>query len=70
MLSVAFPAWVTWRVHVYQQSEGGLGNSHVLLKYGNFYTDYKLDGWRLHFFVVQHWCENMAFGFISVPLHV
>ena len=69
MLSVAFPAWITWRVHNYKP-DGGLGSYHVLVKYGNFYTDYKLDGWRVHFFVIQHWCENMAFGFISVRLHI
>ena len=37
VLSVAFPAWITWRVHNYKP-DGGLGSYHVLFKYGNFYT--------------------------------
>jgi hypothetical protein len=38
VLSVVFPAWVTYRVHNYKYAVGGLAEDHVLMKYGNFYT--------------------------------
>jgi len=32
-------------------------------------TDYKRDNWRLYFFPIQHWLENVSFAMFAVSSH-
>lgn len=32
-------------------------------------TDYKRENWRLYFFPIQHWLENVSFAMFAVSSH-
>jgi hypothetical protein len=68
VLAILYPLMITARVFAHNR-DGRLDDKRVLGKFGHFYTDYKRDNWRLYFFPIQHWLENVSFAMFAVSSH-
>ena len=55
-----------YKLYLMSRVDEGLAEPARLMKYGHFYTDYTLKGFRLYFFGAQHWLENISFALIQV----
>jgi hypothetical protein len=67
VLAILYPGMIEHRVHSHKRQDvkGGLDNERTLSKYGHFYTDYKRHDWRVFFFGIQHWLENISFAMFA-----
>jgi len=71
VLALLYPGMIAYRIFRHNHiSKGGLASHRTLLKYGHFYTDYTTNDWRVYFFGIQHWCENISFAMFAVSSHV